>query len=170
MAPDSWIPALDVYEAEDTLELTLDLPGIDPAAVELTVEDSSAPISGVREFRSDVSEENYRRVERRYGSFARSSLTPTADAEGIRASFDEGVLTIEVPKREEARKPRRSRSRHLHDRRGAAGRQRDEAPQDPGHRSAGHVPRTKEAARHPPRPPLQCPVLRMRLRRRAMHR
>lgn len=107
VAPDSWIPALDVYEREDRLELTLDLPGIDPDAVELTVEDSVLTISGIRESRSDVSEENYRRVERRYGSFARSlMLPPTADAEGIKASFDKGVLTIEVPKREEA-KPKR---------------------------------------------------------------
>jgi HSP20 family protein len=104
MTADSWVPALDVYEAEDTLELTLDLPGIDPDAVELTVGDSVLTISGMREFRSDVSEENYRRVERRYGSFARSLvLPPTADAEGIKASFDKGVLTIEVPKREEAK-------------------------------------------------------------------
>jgi HSP20 family protein len=102
-SPD-WIPALDVYEAEDRLELTLELPGIDPDAVELTVEDSVLSISGTRQFRSDVSEENYRRVERRYGSFTRSlHLPPTADAEGIKASFDKGVLTIEVPKREEAK-------------------------------------------------------------------
>lgn len=102
-SPD-WIPALDVYEAEDRLELTLELPGIDPDAVELTVEDSVLSITGTRQFRSDVSEENYRRVERRYGSFTRSLvLPPTADAEGIKASFDKGVLTIEVPKREEAK-------------------------------------------------------------------
>jgi HSP20 family protein len=104
VAPDSWAPALDVYEGQDGLELTLDLPGIDPEAVELTVEDSVLTISGRREFRSDVSEENYRRVERRYGSFARSLvLPPTADAEGIEASFDKGVLTIEVPTREAAK-------------------------------------------------------------------
>jgi HSP20 family protein len=102
-SPD-WIPALDVYEAEDRLELTLDLPGIEPDAVELTVEDSVLSISGTRRFRSDVSEENYRRVERRYGSFTRSLVLPaTADPEGIKASFDKGVLTIEVPKREEAK-------------------------------------------------------------------
>jgi HSP20 family protein len=104
VAADSWTPALDVYEGQDGLELTLDLPGIDPEAVELTVEDSVLTISGRREFRSDVSEENYRRVERRYGSFARSLvLPPTADAEGIEASFDKGVLTIEVPTREAAK-------------------------------------------------------------------
>jgi HSP20 family protein len=104
VAADSWAPALDVYEGQDGLELTLDLPGIDPDAVELTVEDSVLTISGRREFRSDVSEENYRRVERRYGSFARSLvLPPTADAEGIEATFDKGVLTIEVPTREAAK-------------------------------------------------------------------
>jgi HSP20 family protein len=103
----SWVPAVDVYEVDDRIELTLDLPGIDPDDVEVTLEDSTLTVSGAREFRSDVSEESFRRVERRYGSFARSLALPaTADSERIQASFDRGVLTIQVPKREEA-KPKR---------------------------------------------------------------
>jgi HSP20 family protein len=100
----TWAPALDVYETEDKIELTLDLPGIDPQDVDLTVEDSTLTISGSREFISDGREENYRRVERRFGSFTRSLTLPaTADAERIQATFDKGVLTIAVPKREEAK-------------------------------------------------------------------
>jgi HSP20 family protein len=103
----SWAPALDVYETEDKIELTLDLPGIDPEDVDLTVEDSTLTVSGSREFRADVDEDGFRRVERRYGSFARSlGLPATADAEHIDASFDKGVLTITIPKHEES-KPKR---------------------------------------------------------------
>jgi HSP20 family protein len=107
MAAGSWAPALDVYETEDKIELRLDLPGIDPENVDLTVEDSTLTVSGTREFRREDSEENFRRVERRFGSFTRSlGLPATADAERIQATFDKGVLTVEVPKREEA-KPKR---------------------------------------------------------------
>jgi HSP20 family protein len=103
----SWVPALDVYEADDRIELALDLPGIDPENVDVTVEDSTLTVSGSREFRSDVEQDGFRRVERRYGSFARSlGLPATADAEHIEASFDKGVLTIAIPKREES-KPKR---------------------------------------------------------------
>jgi HSP20 family protein len=103
----SWAPALDVYETEDRIELRLDLPGIDPEDVELTVEDSTLTVSGTREFRREDSEENYRRVERRFGSFTRSLALPaTADAERIQASFDKGVLEVRIPKPEQ-RKPRR---------------------------------------------------------------
>lgn len=103
----SWAPAVDVYEVDDRIELTLDLPGIDPDDVEVTVEDSTLTVSGARELRSDVSEDNFRRIERRYGSFSRSLALPaTADPERIQASFDRGVLTVQVPKREEA-KPKR---------------------------------------------------------------
>jgi HSP20 family protein len=64
-------------------------------------------VSGSREFRQETEEQNYHRIERRYGAFSRSLRLPqTADAEKVDARFDKGVLTIEVPKREEA-KPRR---------------------------------------------------------------
>jgi HSP20 family protein len=103
----SWVPPLDVYEADDKIELSLDLPGIEPENVDVTVEDSTLTVSGSREFRADVDEDGFRRVERRYGSFARSlGLPATADAEHIDASFDKGVLTITIPKHEES-KPKR---------------------------------------------------------------
>jgi HSP20 family protein len=100
----SWLPALDIFETEDKFVVTVELPGIEPEDVEVSVEDSTLSIRGERRFSEEVSEENYRRVERRYGSFVRSfSLPQTADAEKIEAAFDRGVLRIEVPKAEVAK-------------------------------------------------------------------
>jgi HSP20 family protein len=106
-ATGSWVPPLDVYETGDTLVVTVELPGIEPGAVEVSVEDSTLTVTGSREFSHEAEEQNYHRIERRYGAFSRSLRLPqTADAEKVDARFDKGVLTIEVPKREEA-KPRR---------------------------------------------------------------
>jgi HSP20 family protein len=103
-----WVPALDVYETQDRFVVALELPGIDPADVEVSVEDSTLAVKGQRDFfYNDATDESVRRIERRYGQFTRSlTLPPTADAEKAEATFDKGVLTIQVPKREEA-KPRR---------------------------------------------------------------
>ena len=100
----AWVPPLDVFESKDKFVVSVELPGIEPDGVELSVEDSTLIIRGERSFYKDVPEEAFHRVERRYGAFARSlSLPPTANAEGIQASFDKGILTIEVPKAEEAK-------------------------------------------------------------------
>jgi HSP20 family protein len=75
--------------------------------VEVSVEDSTLTITGKREFSSEVKEEDFHRVERRYGSFARAVTLPqTADTERVEASFDKGILTVGVPKIERA-KPRK---------------------------------------------------------------
>lgn len=106
-ATGSWVPPLDVFETGDKLVVKVELPGIEPEAVEVSVEDSTLTVSGSREFQHETEEQNYHRIERRYGAFSRSLRLPqTADAERVDARFDRGVLTIEVPKREEA-KPRR---------------------------------------------------------------
>ena len=103
----SWVPPLDIYETEDRFVVTLELPGIEPDAVDVSVEDSTLTVQGERSFYSDVDEQSFHRVERRYGRFQRSlSLPATADSEHIAASFDKGVLTVEVPKMEQA-KPRK---------------------------------------------------------------
>jgi len=100
----SWVPPLDVYETPEKLVVTVELPGIDPSDVDVSVENSTLAISGSREFYSDAKEENFHRVERRFGSFQRMlSLPSTANADNIDATFDKGVLTIEVPKKEEAK-------------------------------------------------------------------
>lgn len=103
-AAGSWMPAMDVYETEESIVAKLELPGIEPGDVDVSVEDHTLTVSGTREFTSDTNEENYHRVERRYGSFVRSiSLPQTADVERVSASFDKGVLTVEVPKVERAK-------------------------------------------------------------------
>ncbi len=100
----SWMPALDVFETEDRVVAKMDLPGIDPNDVEVSVEDSTLTVSGKRELSSEVKEDDYHRIERRFGSFTRSIVLPqTADAEKVEAAFDKGVLTIEVGKTQKAK-------------------------------------------------------------------
>ena len=100
----AWMPQLDVFETGDRFVVKVELAGVEPNDVDLSVEDSTLTIRGERKFYENVQEENFHRVERRYGAFARSLTLPqTADAERIEASFDKGVLTIEVPKVEQAK-------------------------------------------------------------------
>jgi len=106
IARNAWVPALDVRETDDRFVVTVDLPGMKPDDVDVTFEDGMLTIRGTREFSSESQDEQYHRIERSYGSFARSIRLPrVADSEKINAEFDKGVLTVEVPKREEA-KPR----------------------------------------------------------------
>jgi HSP20 family protein len=103
----AWTPALDVFENQEKFVITMELPGVSPDDVDISVEDSTLMVRGERRFYSEQQEESFLRIERRFGEFTRSLTLPsTADAESIQASFDQGVLTVEVPKREEA-KPRK---------------------------------------------------------------
>jgi HSP20 family protein len=103
-ATGTWMPSMDVYETEDKVVATVELPGIDPNDVEVSVEDATLTISGKREFSAEVNEENYHRIERRYGAFARAITLPqTVDTDRVDAHFDRGVLTIEVAKAERAK-------------------------------------------------------------------
>lgn len=102
-----WMPALDMYEQDDSYVLSVELPGVDPAAVDLSVEDSTLSITGSRNFYDEANEEQFHRVERRFGQFSRTIGLPVqADPERIEASFDKGVLTVRIPKSEKA-KPRK---------------------------------------------------------------
>jgi HSP20 family protein len=103
----AWTPALDVFETQEKFVITMELPGVSPDDVDISVEDSTLMVRGERKFYSEQQEESFLRIERRFGEFTRSLTLPsTADAESIQASFDQGVLRVEVPKREEA-KPRK---------------------------------------------------------------
>jgi HSP20 family protein len=103
----AWTPALDVHETQDKFVITMELPGVSPDDVDISVEDSTLVVRGERKFYREQDEESFLRIERRFGEFTRSLTLPsTADAESIQASFDQGVLTIEVPRKEEA-KPRK---------------------------------------------------------------
>ena len=103
----AWAPALDISERKDAYLVTVELPGVQAEDLEITMEDGLLTIQGERHFAHDSSEQQFHRVERRYGAFRRSITLPAhVMAEQIQASADNGVLQILVPKAEEA-KPKR---------------------------------------------------------------
>src|SRR5215467_12919126 len=100
----TWAPAVDIYEGEHELVVKADLPDIKPEALDIRVENNLLTIRGERKFERKTDEKNYLRVERAYGSFARSfSLANTVNTEAIKADYQDGVLTLSIPKREEAK-------------------------------------------------------------------
>ena len=100
----SWAPAVDIFETEHELVVKADLPDIDPKELDIRVENNILTIRGERKFESKVSQDKYLRVERAYGSFSRSfSLANTVNSEAIKADYQNGVLTLTIPKREEAK-------------------------------------------------------------------
>jgi HSP20 family protein len=103
----SWVPAVDIYETENhDLVVRAELPGINREDIEVSVENSTLVLKGEKKLDAEVKDENYRRIERAYGTFHRSFTLPnTVDAARIAAEFKNGVLTVTLPFREEA-KPR----------------------------------------------------------------
>jgi HSP20 family protein len=100
----TWAPAVDIFETEHELVVKADLPDIDPKDLDIRVENNILTIRGERKFEKKVDQNNYLRVERAYGSFARSfSLANTVNSEAIKADYQNGVLTLSIPKREEAK-------------------------------------------------------------------
>lgn len=103
----AWSPAADILETPDKFQIIVELPGIDVANVDITVENDVLTLRGERRFAEPQQKETYRRVERLYGPFARRiALPPKCDSTKIDASMRAGLLTIEVPKMEQA-KPQR---------------------------------------------------------------
>jgi HSP20 family protein len=99
----AWAPALDISERKDAYLVTVELPGVEADDLEITLEDGLLTIQGERQFTSESTEQQFHRIERRYGAFRRSITLPAqVQAEQIEASFDNGVLQIVVPKMEEA--------------------------------------------------------------------
>ncbi len=100
----AWVPAVDILEDKDGLQVTAELPGVDPKNVEVTVENGILTIRGERNFEKATEGETYHRVERVYGNFERSfSLPNTVDADKIEARYKNGLLHLRMPKREEAK-------------------------------------------------------------------
>ena len=100
----AWAPSVDIYETEHELVVKADLPDIDPKDLDIRVENNILTIQGERKFEKQVNEDKYLRVERSYGSFARSfTLANTVNADAIKAEYQNGVLTLTIPKREEAK-------------------------------------------------------------------
>lgn len=100
----AWAPAVDIYETEHELVVKADLPDVDPKDLDIRVENNVLTIRGERKFEKKVNEENYLRVERAYGSFARSfTLANSVNSDAIKADYQNGVLTLTIPKKEEAK-------------------------------------------------------------------
>ncbi|MFQ5663973.1 MAG: Hsp20/alpha crystallin family protein [Terriglobia bacterium] len=100
----TWAPAVDIVEKGDELVLKADLPGIDPKTVEISVENGTLTLKGERKWESDLKEDDYRRVERVYGSFVRCFTLPrSVDPDKVEAEYRNGVLQVRLPKRPEAK-------------------------------------------------------------------
>jgi HSP20 family protein len=100
----TWVPAVDIYETENALAVKADLPDVQEKDIDIRVENNTLTIRGERKFQKEVNEDNYLRVERAYGTFTRSfSLPNTVNTEGIHAEYRNGVLTVNMPKREESK-------------------------------------------------------------------
>ncbi len=102
----AWAPAVDIYETENEVVLSAEVPGVNEKEIEIKIEDGTLNIKGERRLEREAKEENYHRIERSYGSFFRSFSLPTyVDQDGIRAEYENGVLIVHMPKKPEL-KPR----------------------------------------------------------------
>jgi HSP20 family protein len=102
----AFVPPVDIYEDEHKIVLKLEVPGLKQEDLDIQVENNILTVRGERKFEKEEKEENFHRIERRYGSFFRSFTVPTTvNTDGVKASYDSGVLRIELEKRAEA-KPR----------------------------------------------------------------
>ena len=100
----SFIPPVDIYEDENSFKLHVEVPGVKENEIDIRLENNTLTLRGERKFENEVKEENFRRVERRYGSFMRSFTLPnTVDTEKVTAHFDNGVLVVQLAKRAEAK-------------------------------------------------------------------
>src|SRR6266849_8652068 len=100
----NFAPLVDIYEDEHTITLKLDVPGIEEKDIDVRIEGNTLTVHGERKFEKEEKEENYRRVERQYGSFTRSFTLPTTvDAENVEANYDKGVLKVKLAKKAEAK-------------------------------------------------------------------
>jgi HSP20 family protein len=103
----AWVPPVDIYQNGDhELVLKAELPDMTREDIDITVDNGTLTIKGEKKFSNDVKEEQFHRIERRYGTFSRSfSLPQTVDPNKVSAEYKQGVLTVRLPLREEA-KPR----------------------------------------------------------------
>lgn len=102
----AFVPPVDIFEDANHIALKLEAPGMKLENFDVQLENQTLTVRGERKFEKETKEENYHRVERRYGSFARGFTLPnTIDPESVKANYQDGVLSIEIGKRAEA-KPR----------------------------------------------------------------
>jgi HSP20 family protein len=104
LAAGGFIPPVDIFEDAQQVMLKLEVPGIRQQDLDIRVENQLLTVKGERKFESDHKEENYHRIERRFGTFVRTfTLPPTVDTDAVSASYDAGVLTISIAKKPEAK-------------------------------------------------------------------
>ena len=95
----AWLPNIDISEEKDRFVIQADVPGVAPDDLEITFEDGVLTLEGERKLARDEDQDNFHRIERARGSFLRRFQLPeTASAEGLDASYRDGVLTISIPK------------------------------------------------------------------------
>ena len=100
----AFVPPVDIYEDEHKIVLKLEVPGLDEKDLDIQLENNVLTVRGERKFEKEEKEENFHRIERRYGSFYRSFTVPnTVNTENVKASYDAGVLRLELEKRAEAK-------------------------------------------------------------------
>jgi HSP20 family protein len=105
----AWTPPVDIFEMGETFILKLEIPEVDKESIDIKINDNELTIKGERKLETGVDQESYHRMERGYGTFVRSfSLTKTIDASKIKATVKDGILRIELPKKEEV-KPKQIR-------------------------------------------------------------
>jgi len=99
----SFVPAVDIYEDDQKVVLKLEVPGIEEKDLDVSVENNTLTVKGERKFEKEEKEENFHRIERRYGSFYRAFTLPTTvDTESVAANYSAGVLKLELKKKPEA--------------------------------------------------------------------
>ena len=103
VAATSFVPAVDIYEDAQKVVLKLEVPGIDEKDLDIRVEDHTLTVKGERKFEAEEKEQNFHRIERRFGSFFRVFTLPsTVDTESVQANYNAGVLKLELAKKPEA--------------------------------------------------------------------
>ncbi len=104
IARGTWNPTVDIYENKDRIVIEADLPGMNREDIHLTFGNNVLTLSGERRFEKKDEADNYHRVERAYGTFTRSFAVQQTDSiEGVTAGYDNGILRIDLPKREEVK-------------------------------------------------------------------
>jgi HSP20 family protein len=104
VATSAFVPAVDIYEDEHKIVVKLEVPGMKQEDLDIRFENNTLTVRGERKFEKEEKEENFHRIERRYGTFYRAFTVPnTVNTEGIKADYEAGVLRIELEKRAEAK-------------------------------------------------------------------
>lgn len=100
----SWLPACDVFEDKDAVKIVAEIPGVDPEDVKISLENNLLTIRGEKKQQAEEKTERVHRYERSYGAFERTfSLPTTVDPDRIAAAYEQGILTVSIPKAERAR-------------------------------------------------------------------